>query len=99
MNYKRAMLVNSKITAICVVTSVLPLANSKSTPVPQKKLSNTEPLHKFKAEDFDAVFYPGGHGPLWDLATDKDSLRLIADMIKLGRPVAAVCMQAGGQSL
>jgi len=40
---------------------------------------------------FDAVFYPGGHGPLWDLAEDADSIRLIEQAFSAGRPVAAVC--------
>nr|WP_298123498.1 type 1 glutamine amidotransferase domain-containing protein [uncultured Pseudoxanthomonas sp.] len=41
--------------------------------------------------EFDAVFYPGGHGPLWDLAEDADSIRLIEQAFSAGRPVAAVC--------
>jgi putative intracellular protease/amidase len=55
------------------------------------KLAATEELAKVKAADFDAVFYPGGHGPLWDLATNADSLRLIAEFIGAGKVVAAVC--------
>ena len=57
----------------------------------QAKLSQTLPLTGITASDFDAVFYPGGHGPLWDLATDKHSLALIAATIGAGKPVAAVC--------
>ncbi|MGR4875948.1 type 1 glutamine amidotransferase domain-containing protein [Pseudoxanthomonas sp. LARHCG66] len=41
--------------------------------------------------EFDAVFYPGGHGPLWDLAEDADSIRLIEQAFSAGKPVAAVC--------
>jgi putative intracellular protease/amidase len=43
------------------------------------------------ASDFDAVFYPGGHGPLWDLAEDAASIALIETMLTSGKPVAAVC--------
>jgi putative intracellular protease/amidase len=48
-------------------------------------------LSAVSAEDFDAVFYPGGHGPLWDLHSDADSIALIEAMIAAGKPVAAVC--------
>ena len=44
-----------------------------------------------KVEDFDAVFYPGGHGPLWDLHNDNDSIALIENFIAAGKPVATVC--------
>jgi len=47
------------------------------------------------AEDFDAVFYPGGHGPLWDLAEDKHSIALIESMYAAGNPVALVCHAPG----
>ncbi len=57
----------------------------------QERLANTTPLSAFRAEDFDAVFYPGGHGPLWDLSSDKDSIALIEAFWKSGKPVAAVC--------
>ena len=43
------------------------------------------------AGDYDAVFYPGGHGPLWDLAEDRDSIALIERLFDAGKPVAAVC--------
>jgi putative intracellular protease/amidase len=55
------------------------------------KLAVTTELSKVKTVEFDAVFYPGGHGPLWDLASNADSLRVIAEMIAAGKPVAAVC--------
>jgi putative intracellular protease/amidase len=42
-------------------------------------------------EDFDGVFYPGGHGPLWDLHSDPDSIALIEGFIAAGKPVATVC--------
>jgi putative intracellular protease/amidase len=44
-------------------------------------LKETHKLADVKESDYDAVFYPGGHGPLWDLATDKNSIALIADFI------------------
>ena len=44
-----------------------------------------------KASDYDAVFYPGGHGPLWDLAEDAHSIALIEATLNAGKPVAAVC--------
>jgi len=57
----------------------------------QKVLANTLKLSSVNAEDFDAVFYPGGHGPLWDLAEDKDSVTLIESFYTSGKPVSAVC--------
>jgi putative intracellular protease/amidase len=51
----------------------------------------THKLSEVSPKDFDAVFYPGGHGPLWDLAEDKISIRLIESTIGAGKPVAAVC--------
>lgn len=57
----------------------------------QKLLSQTKKLSEVSSEDYDAVFYPGGHGPLWDLHQDKDSIRLIEKFWKDQKPVAAVC--------
>lgn len=57
----------------------------------QNLLSHTKKLSEVKAADFDAVFYPGGHGPLWDLATDPESIQLIEDFWAAKKPVAAVC--------
>jgi putative intracellular protease/amidase len=57
----------------------------------QDELANTAKLTEMKVEDFDAVFYPGGHGPLWDLHNDKDSIALIEGFIAAGKPVATVC--------
>ena len=54
-------------------------------------LAHTLKLSDVSPEDFDAVFYPGGHGPLWDLAEDRDSIALIESMYTSGKPVAAVC--------
>ncbi|MGP4713039.1 type 1 glutamine amidotransferase domain-containing protein [Psychrobacter sp. DM8] len=57
----------------------------------QEHLANTKKLADVKAQDFDTVFYPGGHGPLWDLAVDKDSIDLIETFVKQDKPVAFVC--------
>lgn len=57
----------------------------------QADLANTLKLSDVSPEEFDAVFYPGGHGPLWDLAEDRNSIALIENMYASGKPVAAVC--------
>ena len=57
----------------------------------QARLANTLKLSDISAEEYDAVFYPGGHGPLWDLSEDRDSIALIESMYTSGKPVAAVC--------
>lgn len=57
----------------------------------QRLIKNTVKLENVKAEDFDAVFYPGGHGPLWDLAEDKTSIALIEAFNKQNKPMAFVC--------
>lgn len=54
-------------------------------------LASTQKLADVVNEPFDAVFYPGGHGPLWDLAEDPDSIALIESTYAAGKPVAAVC--------
>ncbi|SME99127.1 type 1 glutamine amidotransferase domain-containing protein [Pseudogulbenkiania subflava] len=57
----------------------------------QAKLAATLRLDAVRADDFDAVFYPGGHGPLWDLANDGTSQALITAFLAQAKPVAAVC--------
>jgi putative intracellular protease/amidase len=57
----------------------------------QKLLAHTHVLSEVDAEGFDAIFYPGGHGPLWDLAENADSIRLIEAFARSDRPIAAVC--------
>lgn len=57
----------------------------------QAKLSTTHKLSDVKESDYDAVFYPGGHGPLWDLAEDKNSIALIEAFYNSKKPVAFVC--------
>ncbi len=59
--------------------------------VAQASLDHTLKLGDVSADDFDAVFYPGGHGPLWDLAEDVASITLIGTMLSTNKPVAAVC--------
>ncbi|WP_447920079.1 type 1 glutamine amidotransferase domain-containing protein [Achromobacter aegrifaciens] len=61
----------------------------------QRQLAATLPLAQVQAADYDAVFYPGGHGPLWDLAEDPKSVALIETMLAAGKPVAAVCHAPG----
>ena len=58
-------------------------------------LSNTARLDAVTPAEFDAVFYPGGHGPLWDLAEDPTSIRLIEATIAAGKPLALVCHAPG----
>lgn len=57
----------------------------------QKILTQTSKLENVDQAEYDAVFYPGGHGPLWDLAEDKDSISLIESFYRNKKPVAAVC--------
>lgn len=61
----------------------------------QRLLATSLPLAQVRAEDFDALFYPGGHGPLWDLAEDATSIALIERFVALGKPVGAVCHAPG----
>ena len=58
-------------------------------------LSSTQKLSDVSAGDYDAVFYPGGHGPMWDLAEDADSKALIEATFASGKPVALVCHAPG----
>ncbi|OPK11278.1 MULTISPECIES: type 1 glutamine amidotransferase domain-containing protein [unclassified Pseudomonas] len=58
-------------------------------------LASTALLSSVRAADYDAVFYPGGHGPLWDLAEDPNSIALIETLHQAGKPVAAVCHAPG----
>ncbi|MDN4621286.1 type 1 glutamine amidotransferase domain-containing protein [Pantoea agglomerans] len=61
----------------------------------QAVLASTVKLDTVDQEVFDAVFYPGGHGPLWDLANDKHSISLIEQTLQAGKPVALVCHAPG----
>jgi putative intracellular protease/amidase len=67
----------------------------KSDPAAQQALASTVRLETVSAEDFDAVFYPGGHGPLWDLAESSVSIALIEAFQHAGKPTAFVCHAPG----
>lgn len=57
----------------------------------QAQLSKTEELTNISASDFDAIFYPGGHGPMWDMPDNAISISLIEDFVNAEKPIAAVC--------
>jgi putative intracellular protease/amidase len=57
----------------------------------QQELANTRELDEVRAEEFDAVFYPGGHGPMWDMPDNTTSIALIQEFLRADKPVAAVC--------
>lgn len=63
----------------------------KTDEAAQKELASTHRLSDVQAQDFDAVFYPGGHGPLWDLAEDRASIALIEAFAQADKPIGAVC--------
>jgi len=63
--------------------------------VAMQSLANTHKLSDVLNQDFDAVFYPGGHGPLWDLANDQNSISLIEQTLQANKPVALVCHAPG----
>ncbi|MCU4628170.1 type 1 glutamine amidotransferase domain-containing protein [Acinetobacter variabilis] len=63
--------------------------------VAMQALANTHKLSEVLNQDFDAVFYPGGHGPLWDLAKDQNSISLIEQTLQANKPVALVCHAPG----
>ena len=63
--------------------------------VAMQQLANTHKLNEVLNQDFDAVFYPGGHGPLWDLAEDQNSISLIEQTLQANKPVALVCHAPG----
>ncbi|RYF21199.1 MAG: type 1 glutamine amidotransferase domain-containing protein [Comamonadaceae bacterium] len=67
----------------------------KTDPAAQKHLASTVPLAGVNVGDFDAVFYPGGHGPLWDLAEDGHSIALIEKAFAAKKPLALVCHAPG----
>jgi putative intracellular protease/amidase len=67
----------------------------KQDPAAQAVLANTVRLGDVRAADYDTVFYPGGHGPMWDLAEDPRSIALIEAFYDAGKPVAAVCHAPG----
>ena len=71
------------------------MARFKQEAAAQKALANTVKLADVKAEDYDTVFYVGGHGPMWDLAESPVSIALIESFYNSGKPVALVCHAPG----
>ncbi|MBS0560874.1 MAG: type 1 glutamine amidotransferase domain-containing protein [Proteobacteria bacterium] len=67
------------------------MARFKRDPAAQSALAHTVKLQDMRAEDFDAIFYSGGHGPMWDLVDNPQSIALIEAFYNSGKPVAAVC--------
>ncbi|MDR6233091.1 type 1 glutamine amidotransferase domain-containing protein [Pseudomonas oryzihabitans] len=67
----------------------------KNDPEAQKALATTLTLAEVKADAYDGLFYPGGHGPLWDLAESRDSIALIEAFAQAGKPFALVCHAPG----
>ena len=71
------------------------MARFKRDAAAQKALANTVKLASVKAEDYDTVFYPGGHGPMWDLAESPEFIALIESFYNSGKPIALVCHAPG----
>jgi len=71
------------------------MARFKQDKEAQEVLSRTLKLSDMKSEDFDTIFYVGGHGPMWDLVDNPDSIALIESFYNSGKPVAAVCHSPG----
>jgi putative intracellular protease/amidase len=67
----------------------------KSDRQAQAALARTVKLSDVSPEEYDAVFYPGGHGPLWDLSEDRHSIALVESLFAAGKPVGAVCHGPG----
>ncbi|MFH0301861.1 type 1 glutamine amidotransferase domain-containing protein [Bradyrhizobium sp. 31Argb] len=61
----------------------------------EAQLDKTVRLESVKQEDFDSVFYPGGHGPMWDIVDDKNSIKLIESFLAAGKPISVVCHSTG----
>jgi putative intracellular protease/amidase len=71
------------------------MARFKQDKVAQEALAHTAKLADMKSADFDTVFYPGGHGPMWDLAESADSIALLESFYNSGKPIALVCHAPG----
>jgi putative intracellular protease/amidase len=71
------------------------MARFKKDAAAQDALAHTVKLADVKAKDYDTVFYPGGHGPMWDLAESHDSIALLESFYSSGKPVALVCHAPG----
>src|SRR3954468_6404049 len=72
-----------------------PMERFKKDKTAQEALAATLQLSIVRSEDFDTVFYPGGHGPMWDLAEDPVSIALLESFYKAGKPIALVCHSPG----
>ena len=71
------------------------MARFKKDAVAQKALSQTAKLADMKSQDFDSIFYVGGHGPMWDLAESADSIALLESSYTSGKPISLVCHSPG----
>jgi putative intracellular protease/amidase len=71
------------------------MARFKQDQAAQEVLARSLKLRDMRAEDYDTIFYVGGHGPMWDIAEDPDSIALIEAFYNSGKPVAAVCHSPG----
>jgi putative intracellular protease/amidase len=71
------------------------MARFKQDRAAQKALSTTAKLADMKSQDFDTIFYVGGHGPMWDLAESADSIALLESFYNSGKPIALVCHSPG----
>jgi putative intracellular protease/amidase len=71
------------------------MARFKQDASAQKALAQTAKLADMKSQDFDTVFYVGGHGPMWDLAESADSIALLESFYNSGKPIALVCHSPG----
>jgi putative intracellular protease/amidase len=71
------------------------MARYKQDTAAQKAFSQTAKLADMKSENFDTVFYPGGHGPMWDLAESADSIALLESFYNSGKPISLVCHSPG----
>jgi putative intracellular protease/amidase len=71
------------------------MARFKKDEIAQKALAHTVRLEDVKSEDFDTVFYSGGHGPMWDLAESPVSIALLESFYSSGKPIALVCHAPG----
>jgi putative intracellular protease/amidase len=67
------------------------MARFKKDATAQKDFANTKRLSEMRSDDFDTIFYVGGHGPMWDLVNNPTSIALIESFYNSGKPVAAVC--------
>src|SRR5271170_3918631 len=67
----------------------------KDAAAAEARLNKTVRLDTIRQEDFDTVFYPRGHGPMWDLAEDKNSIKLIESFVAVGKTFAVVCHSTG----